>query len=85
MWRAFFLAVGIFLVILGIEFLVIEKAVLAESSRKAAAQLSSNGSLRSNDFKPPEGLPWILLSSGAVIIIYTFTIPKRVAPQTHPS
>lgn len=82
MWRAFFLAVGIFLVILGIEFLVIEKAVLAESTAQQASQrfnATSGGMVRTRDFKPPEWLPWTLLSAGAVVIIYSFTIPKRVA------
>lgn len=89
MWRALFMAVGIFMVILGAEFLIVEKVVMADSAKSSASQISAtttiNGSLKNHDFKPPEGLPWILLSAGAVIIIYTFTIPKRVAVQTHPS
>ena len=89
MWRAFFMAVGIFLVILGAQFLVVEKLVMADSSKSVASAESSGNALtagpRNNDFKPGEGLPWVLLSAGAVIIIYTFTIPKRVAAQTHPS
>jgi hypothetical protein len=89
MWRAFFMAVGIFMVILGAQFLIVEKMVMAEASKSHASSeshaASSHGGGKNNDFKPGEGLPWILLSAGTVIIIYTFTIPKRVAAQTHPS
>ena len=92
MWRAFFMAVGIFMVILGAEFLVVEKLVMAQSSKSAHSSESHSTSHSSighggneNEFKPGEGLPWILLSAGTVIIIYTFTIPKRAVAQTHPS
>jgi hypothetical protein len=66
MWRSFFLAVGVFLVILGAESLAIDKAILARSQGMT-------------DIVPPEWAPWSLLSAGAVVILYSFTIPKRVS------
>ncbi len=65
MWRSFFLAVGVFLFILGAEALVVERAVL---NRGDAANII-----------PPEWAPWSLLSAGAVVILYSFTIPKKMA------
>jgi hypothetical protein len=66
MWRSFFLAVGVFLVILGAEALAIDKAVLARSEGLT-------------DIVPPEWAPWSLLSAGAVVILYSFTVPKKMA------
>lgn len=64
MWRALFLAMGVFTLILGIEAFVIERAILTNNQ---------------GDVVPPEWAPWSLMSAGAVIILYSFTIPKRMA------
>ena len=80
MWRALFLAVGITLCITGGEFLLIDKATLAKPAA-AATNSQGNGGQQADvrDFKPPEWAPWSLLSTGSVIILYSFTIPRRVA------
>jgi hypothetical protein len=90
MFRAFALAVGISLAILGGECLLIDKAVMAGSKSLAAStpaslELMQEQALPTGDIKtpkelvPPEWAPWVLLSVGAVIILYSFTIPRRVA------
>ena len=63
MWKGFFLAAGLFTLIMGVEAFLIDRAVL-----------TSGG-----DLTPPEWAPWSLMSAGAVIILYSFTIPKRIA------
>ena len=56
MWRAFFLAVGIYCVILGAECLAVEQAILAtEGSRPII---------------PPSWAPWSLMSAGAVVAYF---------------
>lgn len=82
MWRAFFLAVGVYLCILGGECMVVEKAVFANSAAVAVAnsQSPSDGAVASSkEFSPPEWMPWSLVSVGAVVILYSFTIPRRVS------
>jgi hypothetical protein len=77
MWRAFFLALGISLAILGGECLMIHKVTLA-SEKPAAQQLSlrpgASGAAK-REFSPPEWAPWSLLGSGVLIMLYSFTIP----------
>lgn len=73
MWRSMFIAVGITAIIVGAECLAIEKAILAPSAKTGNASLSS-----SKEFTPPEWAPWGLLSAGAVVVLYSFTIPQRV-------
>jgi hypothetical protein len=78
MWRSFFLAVGIFLCILGVESLAVDKAVLSGSA--AAASPGQFGAFQDpgREFTPPEWAPWTLMTSGAVVLLYSFTIPRRM-------
>lgn len=85
MWRAFFLAIGISCCVLGMEAIAIEKAVL-NASDPVVGRLASKGALGIRrtppagtvELKPPEWAPWMLISSGVVVILYSFSIPKRV-------
>lgn len=72
MWRSLFLAVGAYTCLLGVEALAIETAVLKKPE---------NGQPRKflkEDINPPEWAPWSLMASGAVVVLYSFTIPRRV-------
>ena len=91
MVKAFFLAIGISMCILGAECLVVEKAVMA--SGKATAQPKPRRAFpmmiqlrqpaqpqrEGREFEPPEWAPWSLLATGAIVILYSFTIPRRFA------
>ena len=82
MWRGFFLAIGVTLCILGAECLVVERAVLADTSpppSTTAIGFSQPPAAATREFKPPEWAPWSMLGAGAVVILYSFTIPKRVS------
>jgi hypothetical protein len=76
MWRALFLAIGIYLMILGAECMVIDKAVMAAPPPGELGLTQPTGP---RDVVPPEWAPWSLMSAGAVVVLYSFTIPKRVA------
>ena len=77
MWRAFFLAVGTYACLLGGECLALEKAVLKTRNDRAAGLIEASAS-RQREIIPPDWAPWSLLSVGAVTVLYSFTIPKRV-------
>lgn len=75
MWRALFLAVGIFCCVLGAECLVIEKATMTpRASDKSLMGLS----VRKRELTPSDWAPWSLLSAGTVTILYSFTLPQRL-------
>jgi hypothetical protein len=82
MWRALFLAVGVFVMVLGVECLGVDTITL-RLREKPPAPVSpfdtppAEGALR--QLNPPPWAPWSLLSSGAVMCLYSFTIPRRVA------
>ncbi len=80
MWRAFFLAVGVSAMILGVECLGVETATLKwrnppplpvspwDNEPKIGTQRT---------LTPPTWAPWSLMSAGAVVCLYSFTIPSR--------
>ena len=75
MFRAFFLALGLSTFILGLECLVLDKAVLAPRSNAGAAEQIA---VTYREVKPPEWAPWSLLSGGAVVMLYSFTLPAKI-------
>src|SRR5262249_32307552 len=81
MWRAFFLAIGIYSCILGAECLAVERFEMAqEAAAEAAGGATLFGSppatTAARDIEPPEWAPWSFLSVGAVIILYALTINR---------
>lgn len=70
MWRSFFLAVGAYCCLLGVESLAVERAVLKVEPNKAQSA--------TREVIPPDWAPWSLLGTGAVVMLYSFTIPQRV-------
>jgi hypothetical protein len=78
MLRAFFLATGICCLILGLECLVVEKAELVGDASTSASNFTRQAMPGYREIEPPEWAPWSLMSVGAVVILYTFTIPKKM-------
>jgi hypothetical protein len=77
MWRACFLAMGIFCLILGAESLVVEKVVFAADRGAQTSQAAALPAAQ-REYTPHEAAPWMLMSVGAVVMLYSFTIPRRV-------
>ena len=81
MWRALFLALGIYACIFGAECLVVDSFVMtnaAASSPPGQTSLfqSSTPLAASRDWKPAEWAPWSLLSTGAIVILYSITLNR---------
>jgi len=72
MWRSLFLALGAYTCLLGVEALAIEKAVLKKPQEGHPTQYVKE------DIVPPVWAPWSLMATGAVVVLYSFTIPRRV-------
>jgi hypothetical protein len=75
MWRSFFLALGLSGCLLGVQCMMIDKAVLAQRSAPTDPA-SPAPSVR--EISPPEWAPWSLVSAGAVVMLYTITVPKKL-------
>lgn len=80
MWRAMFLAFGVYLMLLGAQCLGVEKFTL-NVHEPAAQSASLGGDAKQGPQKevvPPPWAPWSLLSTGAVVCLYSFSIPSRL-------
>jgi hypothetical protein len=71
MWRSLFLALGVYSCLLGVEALAIERAHLKVENQAGAAD--------ERIVEPPSWAPWSLMAGGAVVVLYSFTIPRRVS------
>jgi hypothetical protein len=77
MWRALFLALGVYCCLLGAECLVIDKAVLS-GARGGGLMGALNPAAAKRELVPSDWAPWSLLSAGVVTILYSFSVPKRL-------
>ncbi len=67
MWKSIFLALGIFTFVMGVESLLIDSATFASHAGDGA-----------HDLVPAEWAPWSLMSAGAVVVLYSFTLPQKL-------
>jgi hypothetical protein len=84
MWRALFIAIGVTACILGVECMMIDKAILVDRGGAAPATDTFGGTATAapagkRELVPPDWAPWSLLSAGAVVMLYSFTLPKKWA------
>ncbi len=90
MWRAFFCAIGVVLIIMGIECLLIDSAVLVAGimdEPMSPIQQQSGGLFSpppvatgaDRVFRPSEWFPWSLLATGAIVLLYSISL-RRTGP-----
>jgi hypothetical protein len=74
------LALGIFICLLGLQCLVIEKAVFANLSQAPPPDQwgVQQPAPKLREVVPPDWAPWTFLGGGVLTIIYSFTIPRRL-------
>lgn len=80
MWRAFFIALGIMAIIVGFESLVIDSANFYSSRGSSAAEFLDPSSVPGQSiitWEPKEWFPWVVMAGGTLVVIYSFTLPKR--------
>lgn len=74
MWRSLFIAVGLYAVLLGVECLLIDKAILARRENAAPGMEQKVG--RNREYSPPDWAPWSLMSCGAITVLYSFNLKR---------
>ena len=80
MWRSLFLAIGTMMMIVGVEAMLIDSATFyaaAESSASEFIDRSSPMTANARIIRPGEWTPWVILSLGAIVVLYAFTLPQR--------
>ena len=84
------MALGINLIIIGAQCLVVEQVVLTskQDSTTTVANVDNiytpvshtrqtTVSAPKKTFRPKDWMPWSLLAAGTIIVIYTYSLPRR--------
>jgi hypothetical protein len=81
MWRSFFLSIGVFMIILGAQCLGVQKFTMKMRSDPlpATALFETPKPGPKKQFTPAPWTPWSLLVTGAVVCLYSYTLPKRLS------
>lgn len=85
MWRSIFIAVGIMAIIIGLECLVIDSANFysaAETEAGAFVNPVAVPASHSQQWRPKEWFPWVILTAGGITVLYAITLPKRFGGAT---
>jgi len=80
MWRSLFLAIGTMMIIIGIELMLIDSATVYAASESSAIEFidpSAPPAISTKVVRPGEWTPWVVLSAGAIVVLYAFTLPMR--------
>jgi hypothetical protein len=81
MWRAFFYAVGIVLVVLGAECMVIDSAQIknSEASKRPKLTVWNADAIAepTKTVRPADWHPWSLLATGSIVLLYSWTIRRN--------
>ncbi|NLX95342.1 MAG: hypothetical protein GXY83_04125 [Rhodopirellula sp.] len=80
MWRSLFLAAGVSVFLMGLECLGVERFVMKskeEIQTPGLAQMMAQPG-PNKVLTPPDWAPWSLMSTGAVVCLYCFTVPRLV-------
>ena len=81
MWKSMFLAIGIFLILFGAQCLGVATFKLRIYEDQPAASMLDiiPGPVPQKTFSPAPWAPWSLMATGAIVCLYSFTIPKRMS------
>jgi hypothetical protein len=82
MWRALFLSIGIFLILFGIQCLGVSQFTFKahEDPAPPSSPFETAAAIGpAKKLNPPVWAPWSLMGSGAIVCLYSFTIPRRIA------
>jgi len=80
MWRSLFIALGTMMIIIGIEAMLIDSATVYAAAESSAAEFMNPSGVPAVNTKvisPGEWTPWVILSFGAIIVLYAITLPLR--------
>ena len=84
MWRALFLAIGITIFILGAECLGLERIVMKKRGKAPAVAEQTTlmpaapAAAPRINIVPSDHMPWSLMATGLIVVIYSFTLPRRL-------
>jgi len=77
MWRAFFLAIGFFMLMVGAQLLLVDKAFLRIHNDAPTTIFDRSPKVTPVTVVPKPWWSWSLIGTGAVVCIYSFTLRRN--------
>jgi len=77
MWRTFFASIGLFLLILGIECLLVDEVRVKAKPPIVALLENKTEEDPPRIVIPPPWAPWSLISSGIVTVLYSYRVMRN--------
>lgn len=79
MWKPLMLAVGTFIVLVGLQSLAVEKVTFQVHEAPVPSSENPNQFVPGPpmSYQPPRWFPWVAMVLGVTVCIYTHTLPKR--------
>ncbi|MFG0290848.1 MAG: hypothetical protein ACF8CQ_21945, partial [Rhodopirellula sp. JB044] len=80
MWRSLFLAIGIMIIVVGVETMFIDSASVYAAGESTAVNFvdpNATPAPTTKNWQPGEKFPWAMLAIGTIIVLYAITLPKR--------
>ena len=81
MWRSLFLALGFYFILAGVQCLSVDHVYFRIHESAPAPGpfdlMAKEGPQK--ELAPPPWMPWTFISGGAVVCLYSFTLPRKLA------
>ena len=82
MLRAFFLAIGTYLIIAGAQCLAVDRVFWRATAEPAPTVIPfGKPAPKQKEFPPAPWVAWSLLTTGTVVCLYSFTITARMGAK----
>jgi hypothetical protein len=85
-WRMTFLGLGIYMLLLGLQLLAVDRVTWKHHWLEEPPRIATRFGFpwtpavpEHPQSVPPHWAPWLLLGSGGIVVIYSFTLPRRLA------
>jgi hypothetical protein len=84
-WRSVFMALGIMVAVIGAECMFIDSANVFSTEEQPDSFLDAGRPpiVKTKVVRPTEGLPWMLMAVGVIVVLYSITLPGRQAAEHH--
>lgn len=82
MWRAFFSAVGVSMIIFGAECLALDRVMLTPRKQNPDANRTlmfipaAQPAAVAREWQPPDWAPWSLMGAGTITLLYSLTLRR---------
>ena len=81
MWRTLFFTIGFCVLLVGLQFIFVEEVYPRSGLKVPLPYVKADADGNMQPIAPEQWVPWALVTGGAIVCLYSFTIPRRFASK----